>query len=323
MLRLRSRVLAAVSAAVLLAFPSAAEPARAEGGSTTLSPTVTDTAALRRRLEEVARGYPGVVGISVRDLGSSGESVSLRGGETFPSASLIKVSVLVGLLDEVRRGTMRLDERTGMIARDRVGGSGTLQYMESGLQPTLGDLAWLMITVSDNTATNLILDKVGIRATWARMDSLGLPNTRIHSKTFLRATSVAMDSSVRYGLGKTTPDETVRLFTLLHQGRAVSPALDSLALRMLRANQDGSKLTRWLPENVPVAHKSGDVDAARNDCGILYGPQSPVAVCVMTRENRDTSYAVDNPAHLLIARVAREAFHHYNPSAELPPLPRM
>lgn len=322
MLRLRPRALAALCAAVLLALPSAAEPARAGDAGEVSSPAPTDTAALRRRLEEAARGYPGVVGISVRDLGS-GESVSLRGGETFPSASLIKVSVLVGLLDEVRRGTIRLDERAGMIARDRVGGSGTLQYMESGLQPTMGDLAWLMITVSDNTATNLILDKVGIRATWAKMDSLGLPQTRIHSKTFLRATSVAMDSSVKYGLGKTTPDETVRLFALLHEGRAVSPALDSLALRMLRANEDGTKLTRWLPGNIPVAHKSGDVDAARNDCGILYGPRSPVAVCVMTRENRDTSYAVDNPAHLLIARVAREAFHHYNPTVELPPLPRM
>jgi beta-lactamase class A len=101
----------------------------------------------------------------------------------------------------------------------------------------------------------------------------------------------------------------------------VSPALDSLAIRMLRANQDGSKLVRWLPEDVPVAHKSGDVDRARNDCGIIYGPDAPVAVCVMTRENRETTYAVDAPAHLLIGRVGREVFRHYNPSAPLPPLP--
>lgn len=304
------RHLAPLLLAALLALP---RPLEAQ---------TTDTASLRRTLEQATRDFAGVAGIGVRNL-ATGESLSIRGGETFPSASLIKVSVLVGLLDEVRRGTMRLDERTGMIARDRVGGSGTLRFMESGLNPTLGDLAWLMITVSDNTATNLILDKVGIRATWAKMDSLGLPNTRIHSKTFLRATSVAMDSSVKYGLGKTTPDETVRLFALLHEGRAVSPALDSLALAMLRDNQDASKLVRWLPESVAAAHKSGDVDQARNDCGILYGPRAPVAVCVMTRENRDTSYAMDNPAHLLIARVGREVFRHYNPGVEMPPVPRM
>jgi beta-lactamase class A len=209
-----------------------------------------------------------------------------------------------------------------MIARDRVGGSGVLQHMASGLSLTVEDAAWLMITVSDNTATNLLLDRLNVRTVWSRMEALGLPRTKIHSKTFLRSTSVAMDSSVKYGLGVTTPDETVRLFTLLHQGRAVSPAMDSLALRMLRANQDPGKLQRWLPESLQAAHKSGDVDQARNDCGILYGAQAPVAVCVMTRENQDRSYLPDNPANLLIARIGREVFRHYNPAAQLPALPR-
>ena len=286
-----------------------------------LSATPTDTLPLRRELEALVRDYRGVAGISVRHLGT-GESISIRGDETFPSASLIKVGVLVALLDEARKGTLRLDERVSMIARDRVGGSGVLYHMASGLEPSLEDLAWLMITISDNTATNLILDKINVRTVWDKMESLGLPHTKIHSKTFLRATSVAMDSSVKYGLGVTTPDETVRLFELLHQGRAVSPALDSLALRMLRANQDGAKLARWLPEDVAFAHKTGDVDASRSDCGIIYGPDAPVAVCVMTRENADHSYAVDNPANLLMGRIGLAVFRHYNPSVQPPPAPR-
>lgn len=311
--RLRLRSGFAVLAAALL-LPLAATPARAD--------VPADTAALRRQLQELARGHAGVVGVSVRNL-ATGEAVSIRGDEVFPSASLIKVPVLVTLMDEVRRGAVRLDERAGFIARDRVGGSGVLGRMEPGLTPTVGDLGWLMTSISDNTATNLLLDKLDIRTVWAKMDSLGLPNTRIHSKTFRRHTSVAMDSSVRWGLGKTSPDEMVRLFALLHEGRAVSPALDSAALAMLRDNQDGTKLTRWLPAGVAVAHKSGDVDQARNDCGIIYGPDTPVAICVMTRENRDTSYAVDNAAHLLIARMGREAFRHWNPSARVPAIPRM
>ncbi|HEX8673887.1 MAG TPA: serine hydrolase, partial [Longimicrobium sp.] len=252
----------------------------------------------------------------------TGETLSIRGAETYPSASLIKVAILVTLLDEANKGSLRLDERIGMIARDRVGGSGVLQYMASGLNLTVEDAAWLMITLSDNTATNLLLDRINIRTVWSKMEALGLPHTKIHSKTFLRATSVAMDSSVKYGLGVTTPDETTRLFTLLHQGRAVSPAMDSLALRMLRANQDPSKLQRWLPEDLVAAHKTGEVDQARSDCGILYGAEAPVAVCVMTRENQDKSYMPDNPANLLIARIGREVFRHYNPAAQLPPLPR-
>ncbi|MBD0319630.1 MAG: serine hydrolase [Gemmatimonadetes bacterium] len=312
------RIIALAAPLLALACAAAApEPGRAAPSAAARA----DTAALRRTLETAMRGYAGVAGVSVANL-RTGETLSIRGGETFPSASLIKVAILVTLLDEANKGSLRLDERIGMIARDRVGGSGVLQYMASGLNLTLEDAAWLMITISDNTATNLLLDRLNIRTVWSKMEALGLPHTKVHSKSFLRSTSVAMDSSVKYGLGVTTPDETAKLFTLLHQGRAVSPAMDSLALRMLRANQDAEKLQRWLPGDLDAAHKSGDVDQARNDCGILYGKEAPVAVCVMTRENQDRSYAPDNAANLLIARLGREVFRHYNPSAQLPPLPR-
>jgi beta-lactamase class A len=280
-----------------------------------------DTAGLRRSIEQMTRGYEGVVGVSLRNL-ATGESLSIRGSETFPTASLIKVAVLVALLDEVAKGTVRLDDPLTMIARDQVGGSGVLQHLHSGLGLTVQDAARLMIIISDNTATNLLLDKVPMRTVWAKMDSLGLPHTRIHSKTFLRSTSVAMDSSVKYGLGVTTPDETVRLFALLYDGRAVSPQMDSLALEILRANADDTKLTRWLPEGATAAHKTGEVDQSRADCGILYGPDAPVAVCVMTRENRDTSYAVDNPANRLIARIGAEIYRVFNPSAPPASIPR-
>ncbi|HEX8907088.1 MAG TPA: serine hydrolase, partial [Longimicrobiaceae bacterium] len=153
--------------------------------------------------------------------------------------------------------------------------------------------------------------------------SLGLHHTRIHSKTFLRSTSIAIDSSVKYGLGVTTPNETARLFELLYRGRAVSPGLDSAAIEMLRNNQDATKLARWLPENVAMAHKTGEVDQSRSDCGIIYGPDAPVVVCAMTRENRETSYAPDNPANLLMARIGVAVFRHYNPSVRVPDPPRM
>src|SRR5690606_656261 len=125
----------------------------------------------------------------------------------FPSASLIKVPILVTLLDDVEQGRMRLDERSTMIARDRVGGSGILKHMRSGSAPSLEDLAWLMITLSDNTATNLLLDKLDIATVGAKMEALGLPESKVHSKTFRRQTSIAMDSSALYGLGVATPDE--------------------------------------------------------------------------------------------------------------------
>jgi beta-lactamase class A len=196
-----------------------------------------------------------------------------------------------------------------------------MKHLDSGVALTLADLAWLMITISDNTATNLLLDKLDVATVGVKMEALGLPHSKIHSKTFRRQTSIALDSSVLYGLGVTTPDETVRLFTLLHEGRAVSPALDSLALSMLSANQDDVLMTRWLPSSVRVAHKTGAVDRARSDCGIMYTPAAPIALCVMTRENDDTSYAVDSAPHWLIGRLGREVFRHWNADARIPPVP--
>jgi beta-lactamase class A len=323
--RLASSLLVACAALSPSAAPALAETVAAADLDSRTSPTgVTavrsDTAALRRQIEAIAATHAGVAGISMRNL-STGESISIRGDETFPSASLIKVTLLVALLDEVRQGRATLEERSTMIARDRVGGSGILKHMASGTSLTLEDLAWLMITLSDNTATNLIIDKVDVRTSWTKMEALGLPRSKIHSKTFRRETSIAPDSSVLYGLGVTTPDETVQLFALLHEGRAVSPPLDSLAMRILLANQDGALLTRWLPGGTRVAHKSGSVDRARNDCGVMYTPAAPIALCVMTRENEETSYGVDNPAHLLAARVAREVFRHFNPDVRLPDPP--
>jgi beta-lactamase class A len=291
------------------------------GGATPAAAAPADTAGLRGALSRITAGHAGVVGISVRNL-ATGEHLSMRGDEPFPSASLIKVSLLVGLLAEVEAGRVSLDGRLRLLAADRVGGSGVLKHLEPGLEPTVRDAAWLMTVLSDNTATNLLADRVGLEASWRRMDALGLSRTRMHRKVFHPdSTSLLPDSAARYGLGVTTPDETTRLFELLHRGEAVNPSLDSLALQILRGTQDASKLVRWLPSGVAVAHKSGDISQARSDCGIIYSPAAPVAVCVMTRENRDTRFAPDNDAHLLIGRVGRVVFAHYNPAVELPPLP--
>jgi beta-lactamase class A len=315
------RATPAVALMLLVAAPPGAD---ATSASTRHLPaphaSPQDTAALRRTLENITASFAGITGISVRNL-TTGETLSIRGAEKYPSASLIKIPILVALLNEVEQGRMKLDERSTMIARDRVGGSGILRYMQSGTSNTLEDLAWLMMTLSDNTATNLLLDKLDIATVNAKTEALGLPESKVHSKTFRRQTSIAMDSSVLYGLGVATPDEMVSMLAMLHEGRAVSPALDSLAIRMLLANQDANMLVRWLPSGTRVAHKSGSVDQARNDCGIMYTPAAPLALCVMTRENEDRSYGVDSAAHLLIARIAREVFAHWNPAASLPALP--
>jgi beta-lactamase class A len=261
-----------------------------------------DTAALHRTLDSLARAHKGQLGYSVHNL-DTGERFHLRGDETFPTASLIKVAILVTLYDLVEKDSISLEDRIRVTKIDKVPGSGQLQFLHDGIEITVGDAAHLMITISDNTATNLVLDKVAMRRVWARMEALGLKNTKVHAKSFQRFTSVAMDSSVKYGLGVTTPNEMARLFSLLADGKAVSARADSAMLRLLERNTYNQMLQRYAP-GIDFAHKDGEGDQIRTDCG-LYRLQSRVVACVLTKENQDRTWAIDNEAQVIMANIGK------------------
>jgi beta-lactamase class A len=259
-----------------------------------------DTAALRHKLDSIADAHHGVVGYSVIDVDNN-VRISRRGDEKFPTASLIKVAVLVTVYDLVAKGQLSLDDPITVLKIDQVPGSGIVQYLHNGTILTVRDAAWLMITISDNTATNLLLDRIIIRRVWNKMDSLGLHDTRVHSKSFLRVASIAMDSSVKYGLGVTTPNEMAKLFQLLAQGKAVNPASDSAMLDILEHNENGEKLQRYV-YGVRAAHKSGETDQVRTECSLYY-LRNRIVACVLTKENVDQRYSPDAEAHLTIGRM--------------------
>jgi len=264
------------------------------------APIRADTTALRHKLDSIAGTHHGIVGYSVIDLDND-VRLSRRGDEKFPTASLIKVPILVTVYDLVAKGQISLDDPITVLKIDQVPGSGVIQYLHNGTILTVRDAAWLMITISDNTATNLLLDRIIIRRVWNKMDSLGLRDTRVHSKSFLRVSSIAMDSSVKYGLGVTTPNEMARLFELLAKGKAVSPSADSAMLDILEHNENGDKLQRYV-YGVRAAHKSGETDQVRNEC-TLYYLRNRIVACVLTKENQDQRYSPDTEAHLVIGRM--------------------
>jgi len=259
-----------------------------------------DTASLRRTLDGIAKAHHGVLGYSVMNL-DTGEQLALRGDETFSTASLIKVPILVTLYDLAEKKQLSLDDPLTVLKIDQVPGSGVLQFMKPGMTLTVNDAANLMIVLSDNTATNLILDRIAIHRVWDKMEALGLPHTKVHSKTFLRMTSIAMDSSVKYGLGVTTPNEMAKLFGMLAQGKAVSPAADSTMLDILSNNADGEQMQRYI-EHLTVPHKTGSTDSVRTECA-LFRLQSRVVACGLTKQNTDTRYLPDNEAHVALGRI--------------------
>jgi beta-lactamase class A len=258
------------------------------------------SAVLRRALDSLSAAHHGVVGYSITNL-DTGEHLEQRGNETFPTASLIKVPILVTLFDLAEQRQLTLDDPIVLTDIDKVGGAGQLQYLRAPLTLRLWDVAYLMSTLSDNTATNLVLDRIKIRRVWQKMEALGLTHTKVHSGSMTRIASVAPDSSAKYGLGVTTPNEMAQLFVLLAQGKAVSLTADSTMLSILANNEDNSKLARYT-YGIRLAHKSGDVDASRTDCGVFSLPARVVA-CVLTKENTDTRYWVDADGNAVIGRI--------------------
>ncbi|HKG95703.1 MAG TPA: serine hydrolase [Gemmatimonadaceae bacterium] len=279
--------------------PATSAP-RAAAAAPTPAPARTDTLSLRRVLDSIATAHRGVMGYAVRNL-DTGEQLSLRGDETFPTASLIKVPVLVALYDLVEKGQISLTDKIVLLDIDKVGGSGLLQFLHNGLELTLGDAAVLMITISDNTATNLILDRIGIRRVWSKMEALGLGHSKVHSGSMTRLKTVAPDSSAKYGLGVTTPNEMAQLFALLAQGKAVSPRADSTMLALLERAESEKKMMRYAA-GVRAAHKSGETDAVRTECALFY-LRSRVVACVLTKSNEDKSWTLENSAEIAIARL--------------------
>lgn len=280
------------------------------------SPVRADTASLRRVLDSIADAHHGVVGYSVIDLDNDAR-LSRRGDETFPTASLIKVAILVTAYDLVSKGDLSLDDPLTVLKIDQVPGSGIAQFLHNGAILTVHDAAWLMITISDNTTTNLLLDRIIIRRVWDKMEALGLKHTKVHSKSFRRNSSVAYDSSVKYGLGVTTPNEMARLFELLARRKAVNAKADSEMLDMLEHNNTDVMLQRFAG-GARVAHKDGETDQVRTECSLWY-LRNRIVACVLTKENKDQRWIVDNEAQLTLAKMGEVIVNAWGGAPPPPP----
>jgi beta-lactamase class A len=267
---------------------------------------------LEARLAPLVKNHRGKVTLAVKHL-VSGQTYELNGDEPMPTASLIKLAVMIEVYQQAAEGKLKLTDPVTLQQEDKVQGSGVLtDHFTPGLTLPLRDAVHLMIAYSDNTATNLVLDKIGIATTGKRMEAWGFPHTRIYAKVFkAKTTSIDPENSKRFGLGATTAREMVGLLERLHGGQLVSPAACKEMLDLLAHCEDHEKFPRLLPESVKVAHKTGSLSDTRTDAGILSFPGGPVALCVLTRDNQDHRWVVDNEGNLFCARIAKEVHDYF------------
>jgi beta-lactamase class A len=274
-------------------------------------PNTDGPRALGAALTPLIEAHKGKIAVAVKHLGT-GEAFAYKADQVMPTASLIKFPVMIETYRQASLRQVDLDRVITLKKADKVPGSGVLtNHFSDGATLRLRDAVRLMISFSDNTATNLVLDAIGIGATAATMEKLGYRDTKIHSKVFRRDTSVFPERSKQFGLGSTTAAEMVRLCEALHRKQLVNPQASEEMLAHLRTCEDRDKMPRFLPPETKVAFKTGSLSDARTQAGIIEWQAGPVALCVLTSENDDKRWVPDNAGNVVCAEIARKVYDHF------------
>ena len=253
--------------------------------------------ALQRRLQAIAESVDGVMGYEVVDL-TTGERFGRLQNEVFPTASTIKLAILYELFKRADEGKLKLDEPRPLDARHRVGGSGVLVDLAAPSMP-LRDYATLMIVLSDNTATNVLIDIVGMQNVTARMAALGLEATK------LRRRMIDIEAARRGDENVSRPAEISRLLEVLHRGDGLTKDSQQELLRILKKAKS-SPMRRSIPATVEVANKPGTLEGVAVDAGIVYVQRRPYVFTGML------TYLNDNTAgDAAIESASRAVFEYF------------
>jgi beta-lactamase class A len=269
---------------------------------------------------------------------STGKSISIDADLPVQTASVIKLAILYEAMIEVREGKAHWDEKIVLKPGESVGGSGMLHFFDTPLTLTLKDVLTMMVIVSDNTATNLMIDRFGLDTVNARVESLGLKNTHLYKKVFKAATGPMPADQPKFGLGKTTPREMATLISdigechlqtgvdaigpVFHATDDTDRAVCDVALTMLKSQFYRETVPRYLPNggDQTVASKTGSLDAVRNDVAIVAGKSGSMLLSIFTYDNADHGWTVDNEGELSIAKLAKTIVGDWSPEGLDPKL---
>jgi beta-lactamase class A len=264
----------------------------------------TKQTALDQRVRAEVGQFKGKVSLFAKNL-DTGAVYELGGDERVPTASTIKLAVMVEAFARVAEGKAKWTDELVLTKEKKVEGSGILAEFSDGLHLTFRDGVTLMMIMSDNTATNLVIDVLTADAVNARMESLGFKETRLMRRVFGGGESAEgkKEESKRFGLGRTTPREMVTLMEKLERGEVISPAASKEMITLLKREQGTNGIWReqW---RVDKATKSGALDALRSNVGILYHPRGRIAIAITCNEMPEVNWTVDNPALLLMSRLS-------------------
>ena len=269
--------------------------------------------SLSDKIAPLTKAHEGKVAIGIKNL-TSGETYYHQADLVMPTASLIKLGVMTAAYRLSDQSKIGLNDMVLLQKEDKVPGSGILtSNFSEGASFPLKDAIRLMIAYSDNTATNLVLDHIGIRTVNTTLTQMGFPNTRINAKVFKGSTtSIAPEQTKKYGLGSTTAKETIDLLELIYTNKAATEKSCTAMIEHLEKCEDKDMIPRELTGKLKsIAHKIGAVSDARTDAGIMYFDGGPVVICVLTAENKDKRWTSENSAEILIGKIGLTVFDHF------------
>ena len=261
---------------------------------------------LEARVEQIDAKFGGVMGVAILDL-TDGRILLRNADRVFPTASSIKIAVLLELYRqdqqarEGAQGKAKLNDIYTFDPKDLVEDSQIMAGLTVGVtRVTNRDLAQFVVAVSDNAATNVLIDRVGMQNVNATLRSLGL------TKTMLRRKMIDIAAARRGDENVSTPEEMMRLLEMIYKGKALNRELTDQLIKQLKTLKKDSYLSYELPADVELADKPGSLDGVRNDVGIIFAQNRPFAIAVMTAYDRD-----EKAAERTISEVALEAYHYF------------
>ena len=283
--------------------------------------TGPDSSDLSERLQRISRDFHGALGYSLRH--DNGDLIEYRAEELFPAASTIKLAILAEAMHQQMQGRMGYYETKVYEEKHKRGGAGFIQNYQLGTKLEFKELLHLMITVSDNTATAMMIDWLGTESVNGRLDALGLTDTRLLSGLENPTPKLAALRE-KFGLGVTTPREMRLLMDMIMSGEAAPDAAAADEMQRLLTHQyfDGMVIVEH-PPSVVVLEKGGAISTSRSSVAHVSSSDGPYTFAVFTRDNQDTRWTKDNEAELAIARFARTTWRHYHPESGYRPPARI
>lgn len=287
---------------------------------------------IKSRIEKILENFGGIVGVGFKDL-KSGEEFYINGDRKFLTASVFKVFVIIELYRQALEGKINLDERYLLRETDKTLGSGVLQHLQEGLNPTIRDLAKLMMTLSDNTATDIIMKMLGKGDINATIENLGLKNSRVALSTNEILLSITGAENIEeakknFEEGKinkggkwerdfeendvTTPKDMVKIFEMLYWKKILTPEACMEIIEIMKNCETGeARIKRYLPFKVKVAHKTGTMPSVVNDAGIVFSPKGDYILVVFINGLEYEEQPYISIGEEMISRISKEIYESF------------